>query len=450
MKPWKLLLLVCICLGNVCAAQADTLSLPEAVRIALIFNQDLAAARADVAVAAAKLEQVRSQGRLQAGLDFSFTHLEEAPVLEVPPIDIPLLHTSITLQPFALSKQDMLRSALSLQKILSAGGRIECGEAQVKEAVAALDARVEAKADEIALSTVKAYLGAVLAQRVAEVADQAYKTVEHHVAQAEAVFKAGMVPRYEVIRAQTELANQDRRRLDAHNQADLALNLLQDFMGVTLEETPVLSTSLSGKESMDEGLEEMIRDVMQSSPTIRALQARDRFYSAAAASARAERRPVIGAAVGLELYREDLPLTVPESYVGIMAKLPILDGGLSRAREREQLALKERNAADMQRLLNGLRLEVKKYYLDLNSARKALQAADKAVELASENLRLATRRFEVGEGTSLEKVDAVLALSLAETNREQACYQYDLSYYGLRKAAGRIRTGLDGRVKENG
>lgn len=450
MKPWKLLLLVCICLGSVCAAQADTLSLPEAVRIALIFNQDLAAARADVAVAAAKLEQVRSQGRLQAGLDFSFTHLEEAPVLEVPPIDIPLLHTSITLQPFALSKQDMLRSALSLQKILSAGGRIECGEAQVKEAVAALDARVEAKADEIALSTVKAYLGAVLAQRVAEVADQAYKTVEHHVAQAEAVFKAGMVPRYEVIRAQTELANQDRRRLDAHNQADLALNLLQDFMGVTLEETPVLSTSLSGKESMDEGLEEMIRDVMQSSPTIRALQARDRFYSAAAASARAERRPVIGAAVGLELYREDLPLTVPESYVGIMAKLPILDGGLSRAREREQLALKERNAADMQRLLNGLRLEVKKYYLDLNSARKALQAADKAVELASENLRLATRRFEVGEGTSLEKVDAVLALSLAETNREQACYQYDLSYYGLRKAAGRIRTGLDGRVKENG
>lgn len=450
MKRWNIFLLACLCLSSACKAQAGTLSLPEAVRTALVSNQELAAARADAAVAATRLEQVRSQGRLQAGLDLSFTHLEAVPLLEVPPIDIALLHTSIKLDPFALSKQDMLRSSLYLQKALSTGGRVEYGEAQVKEAVAALEARVEAKADEIALSTVKAYLGAVLAQRVAGVADQAYRTVERHVSQAEAVFKAGMVPRYEVIRAQTELAGQDRRRLDAHNQADLALTLLQDVMGVSQDETPVLSTALSGQESMEAGLEETVLAVMQSSPDIKALQAGDRLYSAAAASARAERRPVIGAVAGVELYREDLPQTTPEGYIGVAARFPILDGGLSQAKEAEQMALKERNAADMQRLRNGLRLEAKKYYLDLNSARKALQAADKAVELATENLRLAARRFEVGEGTGLEQVDAVLTLSLAETNREQSRYQYDVSYYGLRKVIGRIRTEFGKEVRDNG
>ncbi|MDD3927860.1 MAG: TolC family protein, partial [bacterium] len=183
---------------------------------------------------------------------------------------------------------------------------------------------------------------------------------------------------------------------------------------------------------------------------IKALQAGDRLYSAAAASARAERRPVIGAVAGVELYREDLPLTTPEGYIGVAARFPILDGGLSQAKEAEQMALKERNAADMQRLRNGLRLEAKKYYLDLNSARKALQAADKAVELATENLRLAARRFEVGEGTGLEQVDAVLTLSLAETNREQSRYQYDVSYYGLRKVIGRIRTEFGKEVRDNG
>ena len=100
--------------------------------------------------------------------------------------------------------------------------------------------------------------------------------------------------------------------------------------------------------------------------------------------------------------------------------------------------MRNSNRTDIRRLHNGIRLEVRKNYLDLMSAKKALEASDKAVELATESRRLAERRFEVGEGTSMEVTDSILALSIAETNREQARYQYDIAFYGLKKSMGQI------------
>jgi len=111
---------------------------------------------------------------------------------------------------------------------------------------------------------------------------------------------------------------------------------------------------------------------------------------------------------------------------------------VSHAKVAQQKALRNRNRTDIRRLHNGIRLEVRKNYLDLMSAKKALEASDKAVELATESRRLAERRFEVGEGTSMEVTDSILALSIAETNREQARYQYDIAFYGLKKSMGQI------------
>jgi outer membrane protein len=339
---------------------------------------------------------------------------------------------------YPVSKQDVRRFTLHLQKPLYTGGRVKNGVSQVKNAYAALDERSESKRREVALTTVKAYLGAVLAHRAAVVSQEAYETVSQHVKQAESLFKQGLIPRYELMRAQTELANQDRRLLDSQNQANPALAFLIDAIGPPDAETPTLTTSLDGTGEMPLDYEKAASIALDSNTDMKALQYRDRFFAAAVRSAKSERFPVVALFASADMRDEDLSILDPKSYVGVMAKLPILDGGVTHAKVTQQIAQKERNKTDMTRLRNGIKLEVRKNYLDLMSGKKALEAADKAVELATESRRLAVRRFEVGEGTSMEVTDAVLALSIAETNREQARYQYDLAYYSLKKALGQL------------
>jgi len=472
MNRIQLVIATCVFIVISGVAKAGPLSLQDAVGTALVSSPEIAASDEDAAAVRARIGEARAGGRLTLGLDMNYIHLNEATVLDIPAINVgplatslinPLvniLHPSATLAPaqlaglqayqqalagqkitlpsFMLSKQDMRRFTLNLQKPVFTGGRVKYGVAQVRNAYSALEERAESKRQEVALATVKAYLGAVLATRVAQVGDEAYETVSRHVQQAESLFKQGLIPKYELMRAQTELANQDRRRLDAHNQADLALAFLMDMIGTPEAETPTLTTQLSGAGEMPEDFEKAAATAQAASTDMKALEARDRIYSAAIKSAVSERLPVIAVVASADLRDEDLSALTPESYFGVVAKMPILDGGVSHAKVAQQKALRNRNRTDIRRLHNGIRLEVRKNYLDLMSAKKALEASDKAVELATESRRLAERRFEVGEGTSMEVTDSILALSIAETNREQARYQYDIAFYGLKKSMGQI------------
>lgn len=468
------------------AARAKPLGLRDAVLTALVHNPEIAAADQDTAVLRTKVRQIKSLGRLQLNLESSYIHLDEAPSLKVdlgpylkpafnavmqsvpnmwPAPAPPALTNPPTVPPSAitgyanpfktavtqalnaadfslaypLSKQDMTRHTLVLQWPLYTGGRVVYGALAAKNAIAATDEKAQTKRNEIVFTVVKAYFSVVLAQCAAQVNAEAYDNIKTHVDQAEKLYKQGVIAKYEFMRAQTELANQDRRRLDAQNQADLAMAYLKDLMGVPESETPTLTDSLNGTEKFAMDMEAAIKAAVDSSNDLKALQYRDRLYYYSEKAARAERLPTIAAVASKDLRTEDLSIMTPGAFVGVVLKMPIIDNGSAKAKAAEQAMLRDRNATDITRLKNGLRLMVTQNYLDLTSARKALEAADKAVELATESHRLAEKRFEAGQGTGMEVTDSVLALSIAETNREQSRYQYDIAYYGLLKAIGSIQ-----------
>jgi outer membrane protein len=468
---------VLMVLSGGAAARARTLTLEEAVQTALQNNPQVAAADQDAAVTRTRYKEVRSNERPALNFEYSNIRLNEAPTLDVdlgtyfkpafshimdsvpsymqvPVTGSPGTYVTIA-NPYKAPTNAALQAAdfslsyplaeeitekytLSLQWPVWTGGRVKYGVSQVRHGAAALDLKAESKRREIAFSVAQAYLGCVLARRVAAVFDEAYETVSGHVKQAESLFAQGIIPKYDLMRAQTELANADRRRLDAHNQADLALAYLMDLLGTPKAEAPDLTTGLSGEEEFSQDYDSVVNTALGQSSDMAALMERDKMYEAGIKGARAGLKPVVALVGQSELRDADLSILTPESYWGVVVKVPLFNGQKSKAEASQQRALRLRNSSDVKRLENGIMLEVKKYYLDLMSARKGLESAGQAVELATESRRLALRRYEVGEGTSMEVTDSVLALSLAETNLENARYQYDIAYYGLMKCTGRI------------
>jgi outer membrane protein len=123
----------------------------------------------------------------------------------------------------------------------------------------------------------------------------------------------------------------------------------------------------------------------------------------------------------------------------------LFSGGASSS--RAALAKAELRSLRLSRdkLLDGIRLEVKAAYLDLQSSAQKIEVAKTAVEQAEENLRLQRLRYREGVGTATEVLDAVTLLTTAESNSWKSLYGFRRAEAVLLNAAGRDLVGVYGK-----
>lgn len=120
----------------------------------------------------------------------------------------------------------------------------------------------------------------------------------------------------------------------------------------------------------------------------------------------------------------------------VAINVPIFDWGgvqskVKQAQLQRDLARVELSAAQRTALAN-LRL----FYDEAQTARNQIELLKRSVDLASESLRLTTLRYEAGEATALEVVDAQNALLLSRNNYDDGAARYRLALANLQTLTG--------------
>jgi outer membrane protein TolC len=90
-------------------------------------------------------------------------------------------------------------------------------------------------------------------------------------------------------------------------------------------------------------------------------------------------------------------------------------------------------------LRRGVELDVERAYSQLNVARKGLSLAERQLDSAQENHRLVHRRFQEGEATHLDLLDAQTQLVTAKVNDLNTRVDYRRALASLTKAMGKER-----------
>ncbi|NCC52948.1 MAG: hypothetical protein EOM20_17295 [Spartobacteria bacterium] len=106
--------------------------------------------------------------------------------------------------------------------------------------------------------------------------------------------------------------------------------------------------------------------------------------------------------------------------VGLMAELPLLDGGLRRANVRAKNMNLAKARANLMDIELAVDLEIQQFFLDVQHATEAYQASGDSVELAEKSMAIAETRYDTGLSTYLEFTDTNLALSRARLTRATA------------------------------
>jgi outer membrane protein len=122
--------------------------------------------------------------------------------------------------------------------------------------------------------------------------------------------------------------------------------------------------------------------------------------------------------------------------IGVSVNFNLFDGFLTKSniRTAEASLLTARRSVESTEL--DVLLEVRRAYLDLEIARESITVAGDAVRSSEEDLRLSQERYNIGEGTILDVIDAQVNLTRSKTDLVTARHDARLAVSAMRNAVG--------------
>jgi outer membrane protein len=250
-----------------------------------------------------------------------------------------------------------------------------------------------------------------------------------------AKFSAGVVPKVELLRAQSQL-EQARSQLE-QARADY-LRALEDFKALLKLEGNVEPEGALELKEFDLKEEELLQALKEKNSTLRVSKKAVELAQGTVELKRAQNLPTVNGFANYQLFTGkrspvgDTELLKGYSF-GVSINYLIFDG-FSRKAEisgAEIDLLKQRE--NLLQLEYDLRARLRSTLLSINSLQTQIRAVQSSLEFAKEGLRLSTERYRLGVGSQLEVLEARANYNNLLANYYLLLYQYNSSLAGLER-----------------
>lgn len=281
--------------------------------------------------------------------------------------------------------------------------------------------------DRIVAQVREQFYTVLLNRALITVSEEAVRLAKQQLQDQQNRFDAGTVPRFNVLRAEVDVANELPNLIRAQSDFLLAKIQLAKSLG--------LDPGARGQPEFNCVGELTVSQRKISLPDALALaQARRPFLKVQRQNIlidveqvkvdMAGYKPRVDGHAGYELRNrnssEDLSDTANGWFFGVTGSWAVFDGFQTYGRVKQARARLEQSKITYDDSVREVDLEVQSSYANLEQARQTIESQRKNVEAAVEALRLAQERFSAGAGTQLEILDARVALTRARSTELQA------------------------------
>ena len=311
-------------------------------------------------------------------------------------------------------------------------------------------AKVEIARRGLAATVTKSYYALIVAQRKYATAQQALDLAHRSLTISQDLERGREVAHSDVVKAQLQEVNQQQAVEEAKlgmesARLDLAVLLYKDFdenftVVDDLDVAPALPPVAD--------VETMAR---HENPALDAAMQTLRGTSLDIAIARQAYLPTftVDAVYGIEANAFALHSTVAANkdvgslpnlgyFVTASLNIPLWDWGARRSKVRQAEIKHEEAAADLSTAQRTLVRNLRGYYGEAQAARQEVDLLRRAVDLTSESVRLNNLRYQAGEATILEVVDAQTTLTQARNAYDDGMVRYRLAIANLQTLTGKF------------
>jgi outer membrane protein TolC len=338
------------------------------------------------------------------------------------------------------SNQDQPSTSFTGQAQLSynvyTSGRVQANVRAAEEQVRFNELAVETQSEEIRLNVATEYYNLQQADEQVRIAQSAVQNSEASLRDAEALERAGVGTRFDVLRSQVNLANAQQDLTNARSQQSIARRRLATRLSLPQAVNISAADPVQIAGLWNPTLEQSIVLAFQNRPELQQQLAQRNISEQQRKQALAELGPqvsLVGSYDLLDQFDDNVSVTDGYSF-GVRATLSLYDGGAARARAAQSkvnIAIAETQFAEQR---NQIRFQVEQAYSTQQSSLENVQTSNTALEQAREALRLARLRFQAGVGTQTDVINSENDLTRAEGNRVTAILDYNRALAQLQRS----------------
>jgi outer membrane protein TolC len=340
---------------------------------------------------------------------------------------------------------------LEVRQVLYAGGQVR---AALKIAKLTEDNSYWAlrdTVDTVIARTRTQFYNVLLARALIFVAEESVKLQEDQLKDQQNRFDAGTVPRFNVLRAEVELANVRPNLIRARNNLLIAQLDLAKTLGIEAGPDGRITFNVLGELSVagrPKALGTALELARERRPFLKVQRQRILIETEQIKVALAGYKPRLDANGGYLVRNsrltDSLDDTVNGWFFGVSGSWDLFDGFATAGRVKQARAILETARVTYDDSVRQVELEVQQAYANLQQARETIQSQQKNVEQALEALRLANERLAAGAGTQLDVLDARVALTRARSTEVEARADYSKALAEYDRATATNTTYDDG------
>jgi outer membrane protein TolC len=415
------------------ATPVPEMTLEEIIAHALANNPDIAAGRADIAAASAQRDVAAGARWPSVHALGGYTRFQDAQRLVPPSANNQL----------GFFSRDLFNAGLVVSLPLYTGGRIT-NEIRADDLLRrSAEHQLSRTREELVFNVSSTYFSILGQRRVLDSLEFSKKTLREHRKRIADLIEAQKAAKVDLLRTDVRLADIEQQLVREGHLLDIQGRVLANLMGLDEHAPSPLVVGDLSEPKLDE------KDL-----TVAGASGGRADYLAARAAldaqakrveiARGARWPTVsvrGSYSGQWAGRasDDGPGTnafEDAGAVGVFLDIPLFTGGSISAQIRRERASLTAAEQRLRKLQLQIKLDVETALLNIDSARKRIEATQAAINQGKESLRIEQEKYGLGKGSITDVLDAQSALLESQTSYYRALADYHIAQAQLTLATG--------------
>lgn len=292
---------------------------------------------------------------------------------------------------------------------------------------------------EAVLNVKKAFYTLLLANEFVNLNKGILENTQEHLKTQQARYANGQASELDILKIKESLSAVEQAYESSLNQIESSLSLLRNLLYLD-EAVHIKPSGEFSYETKELAYDEAFLKAMKTRPEIRQYQAQEKVDKKAIEIAKADNRPSIYAS--WDYYsRSHTAATTTRGWndynvIGLTFSWPVFDGWATKAKVEQAIVDLKETQLTKEKTIKDIALELKSAYLDLKNALAKIKSTQAEVNLYNDTLSVTQEKYKAGIASSLDLNDVSLSYAISLFNQKEATYDYVLAKARFDKATG--------------
>ncbi|HTP79753.1 MAG TPA: TolC family protein [Bacteroidota bacterium] len=422
-----------------------SLTVDEALQVGLDKSKSLHSSWMNVQYADAKSGEANALRLPSLKFSGRYTRLSDIPPVEFAlPANTfgPGLPPSNTIIPFSPSIVDNYNLQVTLQQPIFTGFRLERNADVAEYSAQATQKMFEKDRSDLVYNIKYSYWNLSKAVELEKVDSENVDEIRAHVRDIENWQNQGLATTNDVLKVKVQLSDAQLRLIDARNNVQIARISLNSVLGLPLETSVDLASSIHHEPVPTPELEMLVQAALEKRPEVLSMELRVKAGDAAVSLAQSNWWPQVYLIGDYLTARPNTRIFPTQDQfkdtwdVNLGVSFDLWNWGTTVHQTDEAKAQMTQAQDDLAQLRDAVTLDVTRSMLNLHRAQERIGVAEQEVRQAEENYRVTDAKFKQGLAVNTDLLDAEVALLQARTSYTESLVDYQLAEAALARSVG--------------